>query len=87
MPELLNDLIHQHAVISPDAKALLHKDSIYTYSELQTQINHRCQLLLQSGLLSGERVAIYLPKVPESVFSIFATAQCGGIFVPVNPLL
>lgn len=87
MPELLNDLIHKQAAISPHANALLHKDTIFTYSELQTQIDHLSQQLLQQGLLSGERVAIYLPKVAESVFAIFATAQCGGVFVPVNPLL
>ncbi len=87
MPELLHDLIQKQAALSPDANALLHKDTVFTYSDLQTHINYRCQQFLQLGLLNGERVAIYLPKVPESVFTLFATAQCGGVFVPVNPLL
>ncbi len=35
----------------------------------------------------GERVAVYLPKQPETVFGLFGAAAAGACFVPVNPLL
>jgi len=34
-----------------------------------------------------ERVAVYLPKRPETVASIFGATMAGCVFVPVNPLL
>jgi acyl-CoA synthetase (AMP-forming)/AMP-acid ligase II len=35
----------------------------------------------------GERVAVYLPKQPETVFSLFGAATAGACFMPINPLL
>jgi acyl-CoA ligase (AMP-forming) (exosortase A-associated) len=43
--------------------------------------------LLQLGLIKNQRIAIYLPKQPETVISFYAVSMSGGIFVPVNPLL
>jgi acyl-CoA ligase (AMP-forming) (exosortase A-associated) len=34
-----------------------------------------------------DRVAIYLPKQPESVIAMFGSSRAGCVFVPVNPLL
>ncbi|WP_293264311.1 acyl-CoA ligase (AMP-forming), exosortase A system-associated [Neptunomonas sp.] len=87
MPELLHDLIHKQANITPNAIALLFKNEVFTYSDLKHQIEQASQKLLRLNTLPGERVAVYLPKIPETVFSIFGTAHAGGVFVPVNPLL
>lgn len=87
MPELLYDLIQKQANITPTANALLHKNEVFTYSDLKFQTDQACQKLLSLNTLPGERVAVYLPKIPETVFTIFGTAQAGGVFVPVNPLL
>ncbi len=43
--------------------------------------------LLELGVGAGERVAVYLPKQPETVFSLFGAAAAGACFVPINPLL
>jgi acyl-CoA ligase (AMP-forming) (exosortase A-associated) len=87
MPELLDDLIHRQAHLSPTACALIHKDNVLNYVELASHIDQSSQKLLTLGILPGERVAIYLPKVPETVFALFGTSKAGGVFVPVNPLL
>jgi long-subunit acyl-CoA synthetase (AMP-forming) len=43
--------------------------------------------LLALGVATGERVAVYLPKQPETVFGLLGAAAAGACFVPVNPLL
>ncbi|MET0087446.1 MAG: acyl-CoA ligase (AMP-forming), exosortase A system-associated [Sedimenticola sp.] len=87
MSELIHQFISLQAAQRPDAPALLHKNSQYSYSELANSVESVSNGLLSLGLGPSERVAIYLPKIPEAVFGIFGAAHAGGTFVPVNPLL
>ena len=70
MPELLYDLIQKQADITPTSNALLHKNEVFTYSDLKFQTDHACQKLLSLNTLPGERVAVYLPKIPQTVFGL-----------------
>jgi acyl-CoA ligase (AMP-forming) (exosortase A-associated) len=87
MRRTLDDLIREKAVSHPSSVALMHKQDSFNYAELNELISLFSQALLQSGLTKDERVATYLPKIPENVISIMGTARQGGVFVPVNPLL
>lgn len=87
MTELIHQLIEQQAHCSPDSSALLYKKQAFTYSELASHISKTASGFISLGLKPSERIATYLPKLPETVFSIFGTAKAGGVFVPVNPLL
>jgi acyl-CoA ligase (AMP-forming) (exosortase A-associated) len=87
MSDLLHQLISHQSMQTPDAMALYFKDRQFSYRELQQQIDAVSCGLLCAGLNRGERVATYLPKVPENVFGLFGAAHAGGVFVPVNPLL
>lgn len=87
MPELIGDLIHQQAEKTPAAPALFFKDQTFTYHELASAVDQFAQQFLACELSHDERVGIYLPKVPDCVHALFATARAGGVFVPVNPLL
>lgn len=84
---LLTDLIHGNAEHARDAPALLHKDRVVTYAELAANIRAVGAGLAALGPAQDERVAIYLPKLPETVFALFGAMEAGGAFVPVNPLL
>lgn len=87
MPELLGDLITHQAEGRPDAPALLYKDQVLSYQALAEQVQTCQGQLAELALSPGERVAVYLPKVPEAVIGMFASAALGAVFVPVNPLL
>src|SRR5690625_1358350 len=87
MAELLHDFIARQARDSGDSTALLHKEELYSYRELWELSQKVAHGLLASGLGSGDRVAIFLPKQVETVASIFGTAYAGGAFVPINPVL
>jgi propionyl-CoA synthetase len=51
----------------------------YTYRELHAEIM-RCAAMLQSlGVTAGDRVLLYMPMVPESVFAVLACARIGAI--------
>jgi acyl-CoA ligase (AMP-forming) (exosortase A-associated) len=87
MTDLIHQFITRGAQTSPEATALLFKDQSLSYARLHSEVNAAANGLLALGIASGERVAVYLPKQPETVFGLFGAAAAGACFVPVNPLL
>lgn len=87
MTDLIHQFIARSATRSPDSPAVLFKDQSYNYAQLHSEVTAVANALLELGIGPGERVAVYLPKQPETVFSLFGAAAAGACFVPINPLL
>jgi len=87
MPKLLHEFVEFTSNRSPDHTALRHKKESLDYQTLHKEITSLGQALLELGVSAGERIAIYLPKRFEAVFSFFAASYAGAVFVPINPLL
>ncbi|MCE8427431.1 MAG: acetate--CoA ligase [Candidatus Methanoperedens sp.] len=51
----------------------------YTYRQLHTQVCKFANVLKNQGIRKGERVAIYLPMIPQLVISMLACARIGAI--------
>ncbi len=54
-------------------------ERIFTYGELLRQVNRCANALKALGLHAGDRVTIYLPKIPEQVIAMLACARIGVI--------
>lgn len=87
MVTLLQELIPEQANHHPDAIAIRHRQTALSYTELAWQVQAAARGLLALGLHRTDRVAVYLPKQPETVVTMFGAVAAGGVFVPVNPLL
>jgi len=87
MPKQLHNFIQISANHQPDKIALNHKKEHLDYQTLWSELEKTSQLLLEQGIASGERIAIYLPKRFETVVAFFAASNAGAVFVPINPLL
>jgi acetyl-CoA synthetase len=48
-----------------------------TYSDLQTEVCKAANALSGLGLVAGDRVAIYMPMIPEAVVAMLACARLG----------
>ncbi|MFC0546679.1 acetate--CoA ligase [Kutzneria chonburiensis] len=48
-----------------------------TYADLKREVSKTANALLSLGLEAGDRVAIYMPMVPEAIFSMLACARLG----------
>ncbi len=48
-----------------------------TYRDLQAQVCRAANALSGLGLVAGDRVAIYLPMIPEAVIAVLACARLG----------
>ena len=51
----------------------------YTYAELTTEVKKAANVLLGLGVAAGDRVAVYLPMIPEAVISMLAVARIGAV--------
>jgi acetyl-CoA synthetase len=49
-----------------------------TYAELTSQVKRAANALTELGVQTGDRVAIYLPMIPEAVVAMLACARLGA---------
>ncbi|MEQ1656868.1 MAG: acetate--CoA ligase [Nitrospira sp.] len=54
-------------------------ERVFTYGQLYRQVNRCANALKKLGLKKGDRVTIYLPKVPEQIVAMLACARIGVI--------
>jgi acyl-CoA ligase (AMP-forming) (exosortase A-associated) len=87
MATCIHHLLYNNLVKSPEAHAILYKDTNVSYQQLASLVNQQSQALQNLDLQHQERVAIYLPKQLETVSSFLAISKAGGVIVPVNPVL
>jgi acetyl-CoA synthetase len=50
-----------------------------TYAELTAEVKKAANLLTSLGIGAGDRVAIYLPVIPEAVVAMLAVARIGAV--------
>ncbi|MEM2105038.1 MAG: acetate--CoA ligase [Candidatus Bathyarchaeia archaeon] len=55
----------------------------YTYYQLYREVNKLAKVLKDFGVKKGDRVAIYLPMIPELPITMLATARLGAIHTVV----
>ncbi len=70
-----------------DAPALVIRDRVITYEELNLRIGRLATWLAGQGLAAGDRVATWLGKGEIACLMPLATVRAGLVHVPVNPLL
>lgn len=51
----------------------------YTYAELTTEVKKAANAFEALGVAKGDRVAVYLPMIPEAVITLLACARIGAI--------
>ncbi|WP_207022401.1 acetate--CoA ligase [Phycicoccus sp. DTK01] len=49
-----------------------------TYADLQREVSKAANALASLGVSTGDRVAVYMPMIPETVFTMLACARLGA---------
>jgi acetyl-CoA synthetase len=80
--------LDKHAAANPDKTAVIWEGEEgqtrwLTYGELLALTNQTANALKALGVGKGDRVAIYLPMIPETVAATLACGRIGAIFLPV----
>jgi propionyl-CoA synthetase len=82
---LCHNAVDRHAAARPEARALIwvstevEQERIYSYAELQREVERMAAILQSQGVGQGDRVLIYMPMIPEAAFAMLACARIGAI--------
>jgi acetate--CoA ligase len=52
---------------------------VYTYADLLREVKKAANVLTNLGIEAGDRVAIYLPMIPEAIIAMQAVARIGAV--------
>jgi len=69
----------------PGEVALSYRGRETTYADFWERTGRFAAGLADRGIEEGDRVAIYLPNVPQFVTAFHGTLRAGGVVVPMNP--
>ena len=82
---LCHNAVDRHAATHPERNALfwvsteVDQERIYTFAQLQREVECMAQVMLSLGVRQGDRVLVYMPMIPEAVFAMLACARIGAI--------
>src|SRR5574343_1597344 len=82
---LCHNAVDRHAAKRPNDRALIfvstetNEEKIYSFAELQREIERMAAIYKSLGVKKGDRVLIYMPMIPQAAFAMFAAARIGAI--------
>ena len=82
----LYSLITDSAAKYPDRVSLHYQGRDLKYSQLVDHASRFASALVSLGVKKGDRVAIFLPNMPQFVIAYFGILEAGGIVVTCSPL-
>lgn len=80
------DFLSRAAERYANRPALLFLNARLTYAELQDQVDRLATALDTLGVEQGERIAIQVPNLPQTVIAYYAALKLGAVPVLTNPL-
>ena len=75
------------AKLFPEKEAIVFEGQRFTFAELNSLSRSVAQLLTESGISCGDRVAIMMPNVPAFVVWYYGTLRTGAIAVSISTRL
>lgn len=85
-PESVCSLLDKAAEEHPDTLACIFRTFRLTYAQLREQAEIMAANLREHGLEAGDRIALMLPNLPQTVVAFWAVLKAGGVVVMTNPL-
>lgn len=80
----LFDLFERHVMATPNARAVLYKEEVYTYKQLAVRSSQLANDLILAGIEQEGLVGVYLPCCPNLVSVILAILKCGAVYMPLD---
>src|SRR5512143_1019678 len=78
--------VERAARFFPERAAILFEGASLTYPELNRRANRVAHALTAHGVGRGDRVALYLPNIPEFAVCYLAALKAGAIAVSINSI-
>jgi long-chain acyl-CoA synthetase len=85
-PKPLFDLVSVTAAGDPQKVCIRFQGASMTYGQVDELSSRFAAALVSLGVRKGDRVAVFLPNMPQFVLSYFGILKAGGVVVPCSPL-
>lgn len=82
----LSDMLKRSAEKYPDNTSAVYFDRKISYRELNLAVDKLATALSDLGVKKGDKVALFLPNIPQFVIAYYATLRIGAIETAVSPL-
>jgi len=82
----LHEILAKTAKEHPDRAAIAYFEGKITYRELDSLSNQFAGALSALGVKKGDRVAIFLPNIPQFVIAYFGALKVGAVLTAISPL-
>jgi len=79
-------MLDESAEKHPEATAIIFQDKIITYRELKDQVDRFATALQNMGVEREDKVALFLPNIPQFVISYYGALKAGAIVTAISPL-
>ena len=82
---LCHNAVDRHAATHPERNALIfvstetNQERIYSFAELQAEVERMAAMLQGLGVKQGDRVLVYMPMIPEAAFAMLACTRIGAL--------
>ena len=82
----LHGLLQKTAKNYPEKTALTYSEEAATYAQLESLSNQFANALAQLGVKKGDRVALFLPNIPQFVIAYFGVLKAGAVVTAISPM-
>ncbi len=82
----LTEYLRAWARIHPAKPAVVHYGHVLSYADLDAASDRFAALLAAHGVQPGDRVAVFLPNLPQYHIVFFGILKAGAVHVPVSPM-
>src|SRR6185436_5126337 len=79
--------VEKVAIWSPERTAILFEGRSLSYGELDRQAGQLAAALDRLGVRRGDRVALFLPNVPEFVVAYLSAQKLGAVVVSMSAMI
>ena len=82
----LHAILEKTAKEHPEKAAIAYFEREITYRELDSLSNQFAGALNALGVKKGDRVAVFLPNIPQFVIAYFGVLKAGAVLTAISPL-
>ncbi len=83
---LLPEILRRSAKKYPDNPAIIFMDNRITYKTLDELTDRFATALNALGVQKGDKVALFMPNMPQFIIAFYGTLRVGGIVTTISPL-
>jgi long-chain acyl-CoA synthetase len=82
----LQEILHKTALAYPEKTAIVLGEMQISYAQLEMLSNQFANALVKLKVKKGDRVAIFLPNIPQFLIAYFGALKAGAIITSISPL-